>query len=64
MVLQLNSGKDFLTYNCGPIFCDVILNDVEKLAKIDVDLFSITKFVYLIFSNGVCTINSLDVVIS
>lgn len=54
--------KIFLPY-FGPIFCSVILNDTEKLAKINVDLFSTTEFVYLICSNDVCTINSLDVVI-
>lgn len=32
---------------------------MEKLAKVNVALFSITKCMYLIYSNDSCTINSL-----
>lgn len=36
---------------------------MESLAKINIDLFNITKFAYLICSNEVCTNNSLAVML-
>lgn len=36
---------------------------MDSLAKINIDLFNITKFAYLICSNEVCTNNSLAVML-
>ena len=56
---KINFWQKIVLPNFGPVFCAVALNDMEKLAKINVALFSITKCMYLIYSNDSCTITSL-----
>ena len=47
---KINFWQEIVSPSFGSVFCAVVLNDMEKLAKINVVLFSITKFMYLIYN--------------